>query len=67
MNLKIYDMLGREVAALVNKEKIPGDYEVKFNGSNLTSGVYFYWLQTGDPSLRSGQGFTETKKLVLMK
>ena len=66
VTLKVYDILGREIT-LVNEEKIPGNYEVKFNASNLTSGVYFYRLQAGDPSLRSGQGFTETKKLVLMK
>lgn len=57
--LKVYDMLGREAAALVNEEKTPGNYEVKFNGSNLSSGVYFYRLQSGS--------FSETKKFVLMK
>jgi len=66
VTLKVYDILGREIT-LVNEEKIPGNYEVKFDGSNLSSGVYFYRLQAGDPSLRSGQGFTETKKLILMK
>ncbi len=57
--LKVYDMLGREVSTLVNEEKAPGNYEVKFNGSNLSSGVYFYRLQSGS--------FNETKKFVLMK
>jgi hypothetical protein len=57
--LKVYDILGREVATLVNGEKAPGIYEVKFNGSGLPSGVYFYRLQTGS--------FSQTKKFVLMK
>lgn len=62
--LKIYDVLGREVATLVNEEKLPGTYEVTFNvetlyGTSLPSSVYFYRLQAG--------GFTETKKFVLMK
>ncbi len=52
-------MLGRKVATLVNEEKQPGNYEVKFNGANLTSGVYLYRLQSGSFSL--------TKKFVLLK
>lgn len=59
ITLKVYDILGREVATLVNEEKIPGNYEVKFNGSNLSSGVYFYKLQSGS--------FSDTKKFILMK
>jgi len=53
------NLLGREVATLVNEEKIAGTYEVEFDGSNIPSGVYFYRLQVGS--------FSETKKLVLMK
>jgi hypothetical protein len=52
-------MLGREIVTLVNEEKLPGNYEVKFNGSNLSSGVYFYRFQAGS--------YSETKKFVLMK
>jgi hypothetical protein len=59
VQLKIYDMLGNEIAALVDEQKSPGIYEVTFDGSNLTSGVYFYQLFTGS--------FSETKKFVLMK
>src|SRR5690606_35085199 len=40
--IKVYDVLGREVATLVNEEKQPGVYEVEFDGSKLTSGTYFY-------------------------
>ncbi len=59
VKLKVYNMLGREVATLVNEEKAPGNYEVKFDGSNLSSGVYFYRMQVGN--------FTQTKKFVLLK
>ena len=57
--LKIYDVLGNEVATLVNEEKPAGSYEVEFNPSSLTSGVYFYKLQAGS--------FVDTKKMILQK
>jgi hypothetical protein len=57
--LKIYDVLGRETAVLVNEGLEPGTYEVEWDGSNYPSGVYFYKLITDD--------FTETKKMVLLK
>ena len=59
VTLKIYDILGREVATLVNAEKNPGTYEVKFDGSKLASGIYIYRLQAGS--------FIQTKKLILIK
>ena len=59
VQLKIYDLLGKEVTTLVNEKKQPGNYEVEFNASSLPSGVYFYKLSAGN--------FTETKKLVLLK
>ncbi|GIK59923.1 MAG: hypothetical protein JETCAE03_15050 [Ignavibacteriaceae bacterium] len=67
VTLKVYDVLGREVATLVNEEKPAGEYEIEFDGSNLPSGVYLYRLTAGDPSTSSGQKFSETKKLVLLK
>jgi hypothetical protein len=57
--LKVYDLLGREVATLVDEYKPAGKYEVDFDTSNLSSGTYFYSLQSGE--------FTSTKKLVLIK
>jgi hypothetical protein len=57
--VKVYDVLGREVATLVNEQKSAGSYQVDFDAHLLTSGVYFYSLQAGT--------FTETKKLVLIK
>jgi hypothetical protein len=59
VTLRVYDILGREVAVLVNEKKVPGNYEVKFDGSNLASGVYFYRLEA--------VGFTNVKKSVLLK
>ena len=50
VKLKIYDVLGREVAVLVNEKQNPGNYQVEWNASNLPSGVYFYQLKVGDPS-----------------
>ena len=59
VNLRVYDLLGREVATLANEKLNAGEYEAAFDGSNLPSGVYFYKLTTGD--------FTEIKKMLLIK
>ena len=59
VNLIVYDVLGNEVATLVNEEKPTGSYEVNFKAANLSSGVYLYKLQAGD--------FIQTKKMILMK
>ncbi len=59
VTFKVYDMLGNEIATLVNEEKPIGSYEVEFDAINLPSGIYFYRLQAGL--------FVETKKMVLMK
>ena len=58
-SLKVYDVLGNEVATLVNEEKPAGSYEINFNASSLSSGTYFYKLQAGS--------FMETKKMILLK
>jgi len=67
INLKVYDLLGNEIATLVNEEKTAGNYEVEFEGDGLASGVYIYQLRSGDPSTGSGQGFVETKKMLLLQ
>jgi uncharacterized repeat protein (TIGR01451 family) len=67
VTLKIFDVLGRDVATLVNEELKPGRYEVVFDGSNLASGVYFYRLAVGSSSTNLPQRFLETKKLLLMR
>ncbi len=59
VSLKIYDVLGNEVATLVNEEKSAGTYEVEFDGAGLPSGIYFYQLSAGN--------FVETKKMILLK
>ena len=67
VTLKVYNILGREVATLVNEEKPAGNYEVNFDASKLSSGVYFYQLQASDLETISGQGFVETKKMILIR
>jgi len=59
VSLRIYDVLGKEVTTLVNEKLSPGKYKVEFDGSGLTSGVYFYRLTAGE--------FTETKRMLLIK
>ena len=58
-SLKVFDMLGREVATLVNGYTTSGVHEVQFNAANVSSGVYFYKLTSGD--------FTQIKKMILVK
>jgi Secretion system C-terminal sorting domain len=59
VSLKIFDVLGKEEAILVNEEKSPGNYEFIFNANNLSSGVYFFQLKVGN--------FISTRKMVLLK
>ena len=59
VTLKVYDVLGREVAILANEEKVSGVYDVEFDGSHLSSGIYFYTLEAGE--------FRDTKKLIFLK
>ncbi len=59
VTLKVYDLLGREVETLVNEYQVPGNYEVKLDGSSLSSGVYYYTLKAEE--------FVQTKKLMLLK
>ncbi|MBK8944727.1 MAG: T9SS type A sorting domain-containing protein [Ignavibacteriae bacterium] len=59
VRLNVFDVLGKEVATLVNENQIAGEYEVNFNASKLASGTYFYRLQVGE--------FSETKKMILLK
>ncbi|MEI7485080.1 MAG: T9SS type A sorting domain-containing protein, partial [Ignavibacteriota bacterium] len=59
VKLVVYDIQGREVQTLVNERLNAGTYEVKFDGSMLTSGVYFYKMVS--------EGFTETKRMILIK
>jgi len=64
--LKVFDMMGREVATLVDEELAAGNHSRQWNASNISSGVYFYRLSVRTPSGQSGS-FVETKKLVLLQ
>jgi hypothetical protein len=57
--LLIYDILGREVATLVNEKLSPGTYEVDWDASNFANGIYFYKIVADD--------FTQTRKMILLK
>jgi hypothetical protein len=59
VSIKVYDLVGREIAVLVNEVKQPGNYRVNFNGENIASGVYFYKMIAGD--------FSFVKKMNLLK
>jgi hypothetical protein len=59
VNLQVYDVLGNEVATLINKEMQAGSYEVEFDASILPSGIYYYTLNAGE--------FSQTKKMILLK
>ncbi len=59
ISLKVYDILGNEVATLVNEKQNPGTYTVDFDGSNYSSGIYFYKIETDN--------FFVTKKMIMIK
>jgi hypothetical protein len=59
VTLKVFDVLGNEVATLVNGEKPAGKYEVEFEGENISSGVFFYTIKAGS--------FVETKKMIMLR
>ncbi|HEX3073188.1 MAG TPA: T9SS type A sorting domain-containing protein, partial [Ignavibacteriales bacterium] len=59
VELAVYDMLGRKITELLNEYRDKGSYEVKFNGADLASGIYFYTIRAGS--------FVKTEKLMLLK
>jgi hypothetical protein len=59
VSLVVYDVQGRKVAILVSEKKATGSYEVRFDGSGLASGMYFYTLTAGQ--------FVQTRKMILLK
>ena len=59
VTLRVFDILGREIAFLVNEEKPAGTYSIQWNASNMSSGVYFYRLHAGY--------FIDTKRMILLK
>jgi hypothetical protein len=72
VTLKVYDVLGKQIATLVNEELSPGEYEVTFNAGisrdlSLSSGIYFYQLRIQGPETSSGQAMIQTMKMVYLK
>ncbi|GEM_PF-6282304 len=75
VSLHVYDLLGRDVATLLNREPMDaGEYDIDFNAGNLVSGVYFYRItveipndETGDEAVTGRKTFTDVKKLILIK
>ena len=63
MSLKVYDLIGREVATLVSEEMKVGNYEATFDASSIPSGVYFYKLTAAGTAV----DFVQTKKMMLVK
>lgn len=59
LKIAVYDVLGKEIAVLLNEKQNAGQYEIEFDGSNISSGIYFYTLTSGD--------FRETKKMLIVK
>jgi len=59
VSLRVYDLLGKEIATLVNEEKLAGEYTVEWDASSLSSGLYFYQLRAGS--------FIESRKMILMR
>jgi phosphodiesterase/alkaline phosphatase D-like protein len=59
VTLEVYDVLGRRVATLVNREKEAGEYSVRLDAADLSSGNYFYRMRAGD--------FTQTRRLVVVR
>ncbi|MFA7287511.1 MAG: GLUG motif-containing protein [Melioribacteraceae bacterium] len=59
VTIKVYDIIGKEIATLINANKTAGAHEVKFDGSSLSSGIYIYKIQAGN--------YLQTKKMILMK
>ncbi len=59
ISIKVYDVLGREIATLINENKNIGEYQVRFNGDIFNSGIYFYNI--------TAENFNQTKKMILLK
>ena len=59
VTLKVYDVLGSEITTLIKEEKLAGVYQIKWDASSLSSGVYFYQLRAGE--------FVQTRKMILLK
>jgi hypothetical protein len=64
VELRVFDLLGREIATLVNQRQNPGKHQATFNGTNVASGVYFYRLEA---TAANGKGFSQARKMLVVK
>ena len=67
VTIKVYNLLGNLVKTLLDGIRAPGVYQTAFDASGLPTGIYFYRMNAGDPPLHSGQGFTQTRTMVILK
>jgi photosystem II stability/assembly factor-like uncharacterized protein len=67
LTLKVYDILGNEVATLANGFKEAGNHNIEFNASELSSGIYYYQLKAAEQRTENKQSFIQTKKMILIK
>jgi Secretion system C-terminal sorting domain len=67
VKLTVFDVLGGEIITLVHKEQLEGNYEIEFDGAELTSGIYFCRIQVGDPASSAGRVYVETRKMILLE
>jgi hypothetical protein len=67
VELKVFDLLGKEISSSVNENQPAGEYRVNFNAGNLSSGIYYYRLTTSNSEKSDGKTFQQTKKMVLIR
>ncbi len=67
VKLSVYNTIGEEVRTLINEFKEAGSYDENFEAADLSSGIYFYKLQAGNPSIGNGHSFVQIKKMILLK
>jgi len=67
VKMEIFNLLGQRIETLINKQMPAGSHEIEFIAKDLPSGVYLYRIESGNPSVGSGQRFQEVKKMVLLK
>jgi hypothetical protein len=67
VKISVYDILGREISIIVNRDQRPGNYEVSFDSRNISSGIYFYRMQVSNKESSEVKSFTDVKKMILLK
>jgi hypothetical protein len=67
VKIEVFNLLGQSIKTLLNNQMPSGSHEVEFNGQNLSSGIYYYKIEAGDPSTGSGQGYQEVRKMILLR